>query len=174
MEGTEGALERDFHSVKNLIAHIARRFARARGGDPDELYAEGCLEFLLRYDKFDPSRGTKLSTWLYTVLWRHFNDLRRSELRRERGERKPEDELPARRNGSVPIRRVVEGLGPKALELLDVVLCPPADIAPEHRVAHRAPRDYRRAVRDLLVGLGWTPDEVGKAFAEISRALRDP
>ena len=169
----ESNLERDFYEVRNLIRSLAKRFANSKGGDYEELYAEGCFQFVRLYEKYDPDRGVKLSTWLHKVLWRRFCSLYRGERRRQPGERVPEEELVARRNGSVKVRRTLEGLGPKAVEVLDVVLCPPPDVALEHRRAVRAPHGYRRALKELLVGLGWTPEEIMKAFNEIARAVSE-
>ncbi len=62
-------MTRDELIEENLgLVHVcARRFA-GRGADYDDLYAAGCLGLVKAVDRFDPSRGWKLSTYAVPVI----------------------------------------------------------------------------------------------------------
>lgn len=162
----------EFSGVQLMFRTLAHRFARRHGGDPEELYALACLVFVEVRPLYDPARGAKLSTWLYKVIWRRFSSEHRAGLRRRPpGDRIPEEQAPD--SGKAPLSpELREGMSAPARQVLRLALDPPPDITLEHRKALRRPGDYRRALRDFLIGMGWTRGEIYAAFAEIAQALR--
>jgi len=62
------ASERDHMVVENLglVRAVARRFGA--WSEPDDLFQAGCIGLLKAVDRFDPSRGVKLSTYSVPLI----------------------------------------------------------------------------------------------------------
>lgn len=50
------------------IRQIAWRLHSTTGHDVQDLYSEGCLQYLLIRSQYDSNRGTKLTTFLWTTI----------------------------------------------------------------------------------------------------------
>lgn len=57
-------LAETYKDMQKFIAASAWDFWESYGGDFDDLIAQANLIFIDAFDKYDPSRGAKLSTWI--------------------------------------------------------------------------------------------------------------
>jgi RNA polymerase sporulation-specific sigma factor len=65
--GDVQARERIIQSHLRLVWDIVRRF-RGRGEDPDDLFQLGCVGLVNALDRFDPSYGTRFSTYAVPLI----------------------------------------------------------------------------------------------------------
>ena len=51
-----------------LVHKIAWQLHEQTGYDLDDLFSEGCLQYLLKKESYKPSKNTKLTTYLWVAL----------------------------------------------------------------------------------------------------------
>lgn len=77
LAGDEEARQRVVQSHLRLVWDIVRRF-RGRGEDPEDLFQLGCYGLVKALDRFDPSYGTRFSTYAVPLvigeIKRHLRD----------------------------------------------------------------------------------------------------
>ena len=61
--------EPDLHEHLLLIHRIAWKLHILHGYDADDLFCEGCLQYLLKREKYTDSIGIKITTFLWNVIW---------------------------------------------------------------------------------------------------------
>ncbi|GJQ27698.1 MAG: hypothetical protein HBSAPP02_27300 [Phycisphaerae bacterium] len=66
VDGDQDARLRLICSNLRLVIHVAKQY-RGRGLDLDDLIQEGCIGLILAVDRFDPTKGARLST--YATYW---------------------------------------------------------------------------------------------------------
>ena len=59
----------DLNEHLQLIHEIAWKMHAKSGHDPEDLFSEGCLQYLLKKEKFIDSKGTKATTFIWKVVW---------------------------------------------------------------------------------------------------------
>jgi RNA polymerase sigma-32 factor len=136
-------------SNMRLVIKIAREHDRTRGRDLDDLVQEGCLGLLEGIRRFDPSKGTRLTTyaafWIRAFIMKHLmNNVRLVRFGRTRAQRA------AFQQGAVDTNEVSFETAPRpgdrALSDLMADASPRADSLLETaELAH----DVRKAAADL-------------------------
>lgn len=162
-----------FLDVELLIKHTANKFVARYGGEVDEAIAHGNLMFVEAYDSWDRSRG-KFTQWLYFLMWRTLlEQVRRQTMRNARHKRVKFDE-----DGLCTESRahwlgdLLDGLSEDARTIVSMVLDTPMDL--KIALAQRSvdsKQNTKGAFREVLQDMGWSKDQVYKAFDEIREAL---
>lgn len=123
--GDRAARERIVAANLNLVRHVIRRY-RAMGQDSEELFQVGCVGLLKAVDRFDPTRGTRFSTYAVPLILgeiqRHLRDsapagLGRGAHRLARAARATEEALTKRLERVPTAAEVAAELGVSVAEL---------------------------------------------------------
>lgn len=64
-----------------LIHQIAWTIHTKSGYDVDDLFSEGCLQYLLKRNRYRDDSGTKYTTFIWEVVWRSLLDYLKGQPR---------------------------------------------------------------------------------------------
>jgi len=62
--------QNDLTEHLKIIRKISWNLHLQTGHDQEDLFSEGCLQYLLKWKKFDEKRGIKFSTFLWSAIYR--------------------------------------------------------------------------------------------------------
>ncbi len=142
----------------NLIYHRAHHFSQTTGGCFEDLVQEGavaCLEAELSYD---PTKHTKLSTWIWWSIERRMRVFCEREARTPHYFAEPPD-LPDNRD-VIEFLDFMDSIPHDVQIVYSLVLSDPKEFA------GRNPYECHRMMKETLRGIGWTIDRAHEAIQD--------
>ena len=144
-----------FTSVEKLVQSLANKSFRIHGGEMEEVYAQACFIASKAINKFDITKGAKLSTFVYFEVT--------TELINYHQKRWRQDKLDYTRYQVQDTDRVdnataekwhdkVESLSLQAKEIYDLLIDMPEEIRQNALSTGGSNRSFLRAVREFLYG----------------------
>lgn len=172
------AVNETFGDVEKLVYDTAHKFRKRYGGEIQELISEANELFMDAYKAFTPGRAA-FSTWCRFKVWHGLlESLRRQITRNSRFRDYGEDglkllEAPEGFN----LSRFLNELSPDARLVTSLVIDPPPNVRlsiVERNTKIRNPRNnLRESVWEHLTDLGWEENRIGRAFLEVTNALKE-
>ena len=159
-----------YKGVEKMLDQLSWKAARRFNGDFDDYRSVANEAFLTAYEKFDPVRGIKFSTFLHwcvsNAIWGQVaSDRKRNERFCSTGDldrNTAEDELGR-------VGRMMTDLSDDARTVVELVTQTPGELV--QIVRSRKPLESRRHLWRYLRELGWTMGRVLGSFEEIREAL---
>ncbi len=174
-------ISKTYEKVKKLIYHTVHTFREMnKQGDsypPDmtfeDLLSEAHEHFLDAYHKYDPSRGTKLSTWIQYKVFKGLCSTRR--LNRQRN-------FALRRQSSKALqyvkvydpawKKLLCDLSEDGSRVVNLTLYPPIDLQGElGKGRERTLLKHKKALKEFLLEMGWCAKRIKESFSEVRKAL---
>lgn len=165
--------EETYIEVENLIRKEVWRIIGKYGGDFDDLMTEASAIYLVAYDSFGTSSGTKFTTWLVNNLRWGLIDKVRNRINHERRFSVIDDQQISKNYRDWKPSDLIDELHEDAKLVAKLVLDTPEEIMQVYMGKGGQPRNFRSTIRDYLIEMGWTASRISESFAEIRQALKD-
>lgn len=137
--------------------------------DMSELLSLSDAIFMDAISRFDPSRGLKFSTFLYSKLTKELRDfMRRYPRTQEDCEILLEDPR-SRHDKRLEFMDALHGMSDEACEVIELVIGIPGEILG----TPGSPREARARLRGFLDAGGWSNRRITAAFNEIREVLEE-
>jgi DNA-directed RNA polymerase specialized sigma subunit len=157
-----------------MLKKIAYREASRFHVDPEETLANASLYFVEAYYKFDPEKGSKMSSWVWFYVQRNIRD----QFRHSAGKSPPsqlseeaEDQLEDKQNRFRQIE-IEDATGGDARIVLRLLREAPEELLQSMRDSGVGPHTHRRGLKTYLIEkLKWTASQVKEAFEELRDAI---
>lgn len=170
------AAETTFHDVDLLIKKTVHQFCERYNCNFEEYHSETNPMFMIAYTRWGEKRfkGTSSSfpSYVRWVVWHGLLEMLRKKMRR--GDKVVcmdlhPDWAPVQ---YAPLLDFMDELSEDAKEVVQLTLETPKGIAKVMREKGGTPHAVKTVLREYLVCLGWTGEQVLSAFEEIADALR--
>lgn len=144
-----------FISVEKLIQSLANKSFRIHGGELDEIYAQACFIAAKAINKFDVTKGAKLSTFVHfevttELINYHQKRWRQEKLNHTRYQVQDSDKID--NANAQRWHDSVESLSLAAREIYDMLMDMPEDVRQNALSTGGSNRSFLRAVREFLYG----------------------
>ena len=160
-----------YEDLQRLVYFITHRFAKKYGVPFEDLISEAHVIFMEQYARFDPSRGSHLSSWIYlkvrfglvSFMRKQYKHLRLASI----------DEAPEQScDPEIFLTDLRGSLSEEANAIVSLVLDMPKDFELLLRINRaNTKRAVLSSIHEHLTDQGWTEDEVEKYVSEISAVL---
>ncbi len=163
----------------NMVRKIAWKFSeKVPGMDFDDIFSEACVIYLEGEKSFDPSKGTKRSTFLWVHINNELNNMVSSYINKisKRDVSISVDDMSFRAAEGDPEESLFEKqewedmlsmLSPEARAICGILLYDPSFFLPIGK-----PKLCRSKIKDLLRDQGWSWGAIWKSYREINEALK--
>jgi len=145
----------------------------------EDLVAEGNLAFCIADQQFNPNKGTRFSTYLYTVASNAMCDIALGDWRKKQFEIQDEEinslPLPHSQTPEMQTRlkQWVEALSKESQFLINLVWETPAEIVQWAQEETYYPRNTQQRLERHLKNLNWKWSDIHGCFQEIKEALKE-
>ncbi len=168
-----------FGGKRNMHASFLQRY----GWDYDELFAMASLYFVEAYHKFEPDRGNsqdepahiRFALWMTYYIDRALRDKIRTQAKRATKLKPtlPEElgKLYCKPSLDFNVELFLRGMGRDSQTLVRIVLSMPGELIEMAEERGGQPRNYRKALRTILLNAGWCSTHITGCFTEIAQAL---
>lgn len=169
-------LTETYKDMQKLIAKAAWNFWNVYGGDIDDLMAQANLIFIEAFDDYDPSRSSKLTTWLtHKIRWGLLDYMRCRNIYEPHIPIDDEFvETYSASNDGFSVMELLDEMEQDAHIVLQLFLEIPKEVMldvldSKQRVDHvRA--CMRNRLKNRLRQMGWTVKRIKTTFEEIKEA----
>lgn len=162
-----------YEDLQQMVFYITQNFARTFSLQFDDLIGEAHVIFTKEYQRFDPEKGTKLSSWLYTKIWFGLMSFMRKELRHHHLDNV--DDLQERScNPNLFLSDLRGSLSEEANAIVSLILDTPRDF--ELLLCMNRANSRQRVLatlREHLGDSGWDDDDVERHITEITCVMSD-
>ena len=165
-----------YKDMQKLIAGVAWNFWSIRGGDLDDLIGQANLIFIDAFNTYDPSRGTKLATWLTFKIKRGLFDYIRNGNVYEQHTSIDDEfaEIYPALSKDFSVMELLDEMEHYAHIVLQLFLETPKEIIikvlnKQRRIDHTQAH-LRNRLMNRLRQMGWTVRRMRAAFEEIKNA----
>ena len=158
----------DFHL---LVFYITHSFATRFDIPFDDLISEAHVAFVKAFDSYDPSHGTKVSSWIYHEVWTGLMSFMRKELRHRNLEELTDQTPMGFTTQSTFLLDLQDDLGRDARALMEILLSGPRDFSTLCRWNQVTTRTGAlEALREYLEDRGWPTRSISRGISDL-RAL---
>jgi len=155
--------------VQNMLFKLVWKFSQEYPISFEDALSEANFAFVKACYDYDPSRGSKFSSWCYFSVWTH---LKTVVMKRTTDPlvcvEINDDLLGAAPPEVAPSLEVIELLSPNARRLVELILEPPPPI----RGQQVTPRQLVKRIKDYMITQGLSKKAVEEAFKEAQQTLR--
>jgi len=162
--------DEELPKVEKLIFDLAWKFTKTYPIDFQEARREAYYAFVRACYDYNPSRGTKFSSWVYTWVWCHLKTLITKRTVEPLVFIEVKDEIfgEAAPDRS-PTLDMIGDLSEDAKEIIKLLLETPGELLG----SACTPKQLLHKVKNYLVGKGRPKAEVDKAHKEIVQKFRE-
>ena len=170
------AMTTTYEDTRLLLYDICHKFRRRYGGNFDDLMSEANLHFMAAYETYDPTKGSKFTTWARFRIWICMLETVRSKMRRAKNPNRPQQEYrdlnTLAAQAKFDIESFVSDLSEDASRVVGLVMDSPQDILYSIRsLGGHSPSNIKKALLEYLKDLGWSVSRIKESFLEIKQAL---
>lgn len=162
-----------YEDLQQMVFYITQGFARTYNLRFDDLVGEAHVIFTKEYARFDPSKGAKLSSWLYSKIWWGLTSFMRKELRHHHLDN-VDDIAEQSCAPNLFMAELRTSLSDEANSIVALILDTPRDF--ELLLCMNRANSRQRVLatlREHLDDAGWTDAEVDRYLCEIACVLTD-
>lgn len=167
-------VEAYYKSVEKLLYDLCWKASRRYGGNFDELLEAANESFMHACRRFNPSKGTKFSTWIQAWVWPDLITASTKEATyKERFQTGTEEQLTkVVEKKKFSWVEFGEELSEDGQVIVRLIFDPPQSLDNEIRERGNLPRHVRISIREYLRhSLGWSLARVRGSFDDIKKAL---
>jgi RNA polymerase sigma factor (sigma-70 family) len=165
-------LEESYIDYKDLVYKMAWKFWNTCGGDFDDLVQEANQIFILAMDSYDPTKGTKFSTWLYINLRGGLLDYLKERNNRPQVQYDEKYHDIKKHNGNGKLVDFIDELGTNTREIIALILDPPPMLT-KTALKKQKPKINKRILYNFLRDCwGWDIPQILAVFKEIETGMK--
>jgi DNA-directed RNA polymerase specialized sigma subunit len=163
--------EAELPKVQKLIYAMAHKFSSTYPISYEECLSEGYWAFMRACEKFQPDRGMKFSSWVYSRVWYGLKDLVTKRSKDPITFIEIDEDLfgeaPAVKSESL---EMIEDLSQDAREIISLLMETPEEIMGGMSAT---PRQFLKAVKNYLIRKGRCPKQIDAAHQEIRQRFQE-
>ena len=165
-------MKNNYKDVELLIHDLINKFIASHGGNAEDLLSLCNEKYVDVFKLYDPKKGAKFSSWLYTILWRHMLRYNNQEINKKRYRKEINLEtIPKKTYQKDFLSELYIMLSDDAKCVCEVLI----DLSPELLQTYKDSGQYirktRRAIKNLFLDIGWSESRIRLAFKEIRLTL---
>jgi len=172
----KNVLEETYEDVQKLIFGVVWKFWSLYGGCIDDLIGQANLIFIDAFDRYDSSKGVKITTWIaYKINKGLFDYMRKGNGYEPHTQIDGEFvEMFAAPNKNFSVMELLDKMGQDAHIVLQLFLETPREtivgIRNDYDRIDHVQAAIRKRLRNRLRQMGWTARRIKEAFDQIKNA----
>jgi hypothetical protein len=174
----QDAIAETYADLRLLVYQLTHRFARRYHIEFEDLISESHVIFVKACQRYDPTGGMSISSWVYSKLWWGLIDHMKREMRHHLAHRHENiddhQHIESGREAPDFLIGVRNELNFDASAIISLIVNANNDLAIVCKWNNvRRKGGFKKAIKEHLYDMGWTREEVKQSFKDIAAVISD-